>query len=1004
MTVDLRREDTKSESPELGDSMFTDMPMVLVDPPLEQIQIDVPASNPSSDVPMPPSRIDHESSVNASAESSVYENDALPRGNVTGSNVSSSSSKQTHSSSDILFAETRQRFNDLRQSSNAIIEPIESDGDTCGQQQSMQSGKIRKLDLGTSTDDSSPRTSSSLVHVSLKGCSTGAVSHNIFDRHDAHSEVPASNHEEKSLALGSTTPSQSETRSSYGQKVNPIDDAAVGQEHSEHFNVSDGVRRADEDIEKNRTREQEVHPKSRSAVQIKVAMPEPEPKSCPTKVTTRQPANREKDQAEKLAGNERSRIAKSQDDHATQAKQEEHKRSCEMQMARDAEKKAKEARETAFRKQAEKAMQAADGAKELKAVKLQRARATPAPTGPRTPISYAKSGQEKDRLSDETRKRKADEVGDKEEAKTREGVIAQENIQGSLDSDPDRIGNTVARNEHQEEAMITDKSKVTKHLLCELRELSASRSLHSSSPIESNSITGQRRSTTPVIPRSLAAKTSTTTQGNLLSSSPLTSKSARDDDTPLRSALKKSNISPRRSVSFVDSTTPTLPAHPSIDRLDRQRSWPAKPLLPLDRQLGDTGNRNPDCVERKALSHVSATPHARAKIQTRLNVIRDKRKGRVVDPPVQTATVENRASMSSSQDENIWYVPLDEVLGGNGSAMAGPSSITPLRRSISSTMNHSAPTPSKIDPDVQTTTKEPVLPTTPAPTLQSLSQPILSSDDKSSARSPPQIVPETYLVSSDSSSEESDLSPEPIASKEVSDPPRASQGSNYSTSDNGATSLQSSTAGPRTSHVNQLKRKATDSLSEDTKRLNSHYSRSSAQPSASRKFPPLDRHGRLPNGTRPAYYKFPKLSKYISDAKSEDLQLQQKPDVPIKVDSAPETSSSSDEDSDSFSDGSDVDPAKIASKAKSRSAFPGLSGLVRSKFLYMQHSISKADIWALHSRQAYACYHIVVINPFRDVGYHCAICALTSCILRFFSDVSKIPNVSISCPIGGIHR
>ena len=111
------------------------------------------------------------------------------------------------------------------------------------------------------------------------------------------------------------------------------------------------------------------------------------------------------------------------------------------------------------------------------------------------------------------------------------------------------------------------------------RALSEGRNHQSSTSSETSIIEGQSRKTiTPILPNTSLSKRPST-QGGLLSS-PLAAKFSNGVETPLRSALKQGSKALRRSVSFINEPKNALPISRIIDLTISQEA-----------RINDTGNR-----------------------------------------------------------------------------------------------------------------------------------------------------------------------------------------------------------------------------------------------------------------------------------------------------------------------------------------------------------------------------------------------------------------------------
>jgi len=1022
-TVDLDRESAKSESPEFGEPVLGVPPMNSEHAPAEQIHIDVPASNPSTNpvdanLTIQPDYIDQ--TVDEFAATDTY---AMPQGANHASAQLPASSKRKYTSGDTTFAETRQNFDGLRRESGTVFDPIESDGENFNKQQPIQHGKRRKVDLATSGWVVSPLAPASVGNQRrdgrflipslpksrnsetrmLLGETEGPLHGGIFTQMDGGESAETrhfySHQRPREQAPGTWTETEVSTlflANDHGASE-PTSVDLLGRGAKEHANrnkkqgqqgtVDKEIEQecpADKVVKKRKAAEEEKEAAERQAASREAAEREIELDRLAEELK----AKVERDQAEKLADAERARQAKAKEEEAAEAKAA-RKATAKEQETAQAQKVAQEketaerlvreqqAKEKALGEQAEKAMQAADGAKQLEADKLGKTKWTPisdskvsTSAAPKTPMTYAKSDQQKARRTELSKKRKADEAKAAEAEREREAGRAQKSAQKLADSNAKEAekGRKCTERHHKEETTVDGEKTVAKKMLQKLRELSVDRSRQSSSPSEPGGIADQRRkSMTPAVPKSSAINSSSAVQDHLLSSSPLASRS--NIDTPLRSALKHSNSALRRSVSWIDDAGPTQPAPLPAAISDGYRRRPVKSLVEINKELVDAASSGPKQFSKIKAQHgttqaSSKDPAAKGKVQTKLNVIRDtKMKARVVEPPVTSqVTPQKQTANSSSEDDDIWSVSSDEDPDGNGNAKAGPSSKKSIYRGNSSTAKEGTKPVSalsNIDPALQTIKVEQDATTISASLTRSSSQPTSSSQNKSTSRSPALAESEAVSTISESSSDsDSDSASQPDSNVGSSDP--LSNGRNGNMVNNQGTAqvvtVKMSFSPPAAKHdaqicipelVNgsakhadtsvdkQLKREYYGSIPEQGRQLDAC---SNGPAAASGQYPPMDRNGRLPNGIRPAHYRYPTLTQLKAMAES-DTPYEQPPQTTVTpAERESEPTSSSDDNSSSQSDDDDdgdvsagAAVSETGSKPKSGGGFPGLKGVMRRK-------------------------------------------------------------------------
>ena len=453
-------------------------------------------------------------------------------------------------------------------------------------------------------------------------------------------------------------------------------------------------------------------------------------------------------------------------------------------------------------------------------------------------------------------------------------------------------------------------------------------SCRSSTPSEPASIGGQKRKTmTPALPKS-SLSTPSSTKNGILSSSPLGPMSLNGLETPLRSSLRQGSSALRRSVSFVDdpedhlsgSKAAVFLSPPMTQEFDVGRR-PVETLTDIKNEPSckiPTGSKTckPAMSSKQPNRKASETNSSKkGKLQTKLNVTRHvaKGKGRESDGPlVRELPAPQAKQISSPSDDDSVSSFAAETVGPNGSSKAGPSSRKPRARMEAPSERAAAPyvlPDSLIDPEFRniTTSKDRAL--TPAPASTSLPE------QNPSTRSPALPLPErtspgfsmtsiseyephsdsndtsgSSLEASDSSSVADEVKPQPSnlsrdnvkgASKAVTVEIRSpsitsrSQSSQFpsissSRSRNLASSDDSSRLGDQAANQ-QLRSELNQSLPVPKSGRRATGENSAQGKPAAKPDQKIDRHGRLPNGIRPANYRYPSLSQLRKQSKADSI-------------------------------------------------------------------------------------------------------------------------------------
>ena len=497
---------------------------------------------------------------------------------------------------------------------------------------------------------------------------------------------------------------------------------------------------------------------------------------------------------------------------------------------------------------------------------------------------------------------------------------------------------------------------------------------------------------TPLLPKSSVNTPSSSKVGVLLSS-PLAPKSFDDQETPLRSALKQGSSALRRSVSFVDdpedhisvSNAAMFLSPPNTQHSD-VGSRPIKTLTDTNNELSfkmptESEPLKPALPLKRSGSKTSETNSAKKeKSQTKLNVTRHVAKGkeRGPDAPVVREHPAPQAKQSSpSDDDSVSSFLSDEVVGPNGSSKAGPSSRMSRCRMESLRKRTAAGDglpDSLIDPEFRNITMAKEKTSPPAPAFISLRE------QKSSTRPPAlplpkRTSPDFSLTSNSEEEPPSDSDYTSCSSVEESDSSSLAdevkiQNSNQSQdSTKGARKAvsveirsPSITSGSQSSQIPFISSSESRNLaqSDDNSRLVDHAAKEQLRSELKQSLPTpklgnrangevsaqgkpvskpdqkLNRHGRLPNGIRPANYRYPSLSQLRKQSKAESLcnipSRSQTLATTSVGNSAASSHSSEDGSSEDESNDSEDDKAATDSQPKLKPTsgrLPGLNGLIK---------------------------------------------------------------------------
>ena len=764
-----------------------------------------------------------------------------------------------------------------------------------------------------------------------------------------------------------------------------LDDDLVAQE------AEPIAKDAEEQQEKRRLREKKLEGKSskREAVEVEdLAKNKVELKATKERLTAEQAAKEEKARAERLAqvqtagaGEERFVEAKPiEKTTANSARLAEAKKRSEW-MARERQNK-----EAALAQEAENFMVTADGAKQIELEKkekeLARLKALP--------------GKKKSQES------KADEQARGNKGKGRDkNDVEEQRVQPSAQKLADMESNDVkyrtfraktprelamaVREEHQK--------RIPDEKLQEVRDSMEKRSRASTMSLASSTTADAKRSMTPRIPGS-----------SVLRSSPLSDQSSGKMEAPLRSALRQPSSALKRSVSSVSfdvppqaksneyvTSTPNLKSPKDINNESAARSSSAK-ISPKNASRSDanpTSNTpmKTSIAKKVLITNSTTTPAKNGKVQTKLNVTREVKKlkgpaGRSITAtqvPKQTPKQAQKQEIVLSSGEDS--TTSEEPKWQTGNAEAGPSSrkpLFPVTASQGKKTGEVKPLAAPIDPVIRNVEKAKYKTSVPATPPHSTPSSNTKSLQKSSSRSAASSLSDASfkgsgLVSREASdsdlgseSEDEPQAPSPTtpvgpendkltpitmkavkkaASTGVKDPNGHLQGKAPLHSAEASSSRPCSNRSIHDDgkHVNQaadrqLQLESRPSLPS----IHSEQASSVIDGTASNKSinQGLNHAGRLPNGIRPAYYKYPQLSELQkltreatpkANIKSSDSSTQP---LPLGEAEPEQSSSESDSDSDSDSDtDEDEDTSERPSQAGSKksSHYSGIGKVIKRR-------------------------------------------------------------------------
>ena len=675
-------------------------------------------------------------------------------------------------------------------------------------------------------------------------------------------------------------------------------------------------------------------------------------------------------------------------------------------------------RETTLAEEANKVMLAAEGAKQIKAEMKEKANA-------KLREMATKKQANEEKAADQVRKAQ----GKEHEKKARLERLALEKAQQHANIKSKDVKQRAQQAETARETATALKEHGQKSLpdrdVQKLRDTSEIRSRSSTTPSAPQNVSGPKRSMTPIVPGSSVTKSS---HQNSLGSSPSSNRSSGNMDAPLRSALRPNSSVLRRSVSSVsfdvpskakrNDYIPTLPNPKSLKEINNELATKQSSAENLLKTPPRTASNAPSKTPMKILvpkkasdSRITKTPAKNGKVQMKLNVTRQakKLKDRVVDPPITRMSGPNQEIfLSSGEDSSMSEEPVWQT----GNAKAGPSSRKPIFPVTTSHGKKTAEVKSStpIDPIIHNIKVERDKAAASATLPRSNTKSDTTSLQKSTSRSPAQALSETYSLSSDSASNsDSDsnseeelqapsskgsigstngkLAPDTTKGGSKAVGVGAKQSKGHLQSKASSQSCQASSSRPRSTVSTQSDGKHVDQAADKQLQLESgqlvpsspvKQASSTTNGSADKNVinQGLDHAGRLPNGIRPAYYKYPGLSELqklpravtpvVMKPRLETFSSQPLSALPLGQSDSDRSSSDSDDSSSSSDGDEDVDGITSQTSSKRKSGgYPGMRGVMKRGLSRPWVSIQSADLLYSRQRRSFQVWSCLVIERYR---------------------------------------
>ena len=623
---------------------------------------------------------------------------------------------------------------------------------------------------------------------------------------------------------------------------------------------------------------------------------------------------------------------------------------------------------------------AADGAKQAETEKKEKEKARREELAAKKKANYAKAAEQAREAQGKD--------GDKE---ARNNQSAREDAQT-----PHHDTNQTFRARTVQETATAVREQALKRLAAQeaqkLRNSSGAQSRASTNPPIFSNSEGSKRSMTPYVPGSSVMGSSP--RLNSLTSSPLENRGA-----PLRSALRQTPSLLRRSISSVSfdlpprakfkEYDPSTPITNSLSETSKELAVKPSSMTKFSKDEHNIVSNVPPKTpvktpipKKAAQGKIMKVPAKIGKVQTTLNVTRQskKLKGRVINPTVPAKQAPKQAPKQeiviSSGDE---FSSPEEPKWQTGNAVAGPSSRKPIFP-VSSSQGKKIPEPKPSGTSIKSTMRNVKIEknntAASAGLSPSTSKSASTSLQQSTSRSPAIAVSETISVSSGSSSESDSNDepqapssktpvgikngkPAPVSTKGVSEAVNVGikqQGGYLKSATSSQSSSQASSSRPRSivpaardskqldqAANKQLQLESRESITKPGTKQVSSTTNSGVNGKVINQG--LDHAGRLPNGIRPANYKYPTLSELQKldravtprvEPKSEASSSQPTDASLVGNSESSESSSDSDESSSTSDDDHVVEecPSQTEPKQQSR-PYPGMKGLIKGKLSRM---------------------------------------------------------------------
>lgn len=632
-------------------------------------------------------------------------------------------------------------------------------------------------------------------------------------------------------------------------------------------------------------------------------------------------------------------------------------------------------REASLAEEANRAMLAADGAKQIRAEEQEREKARLEELADKRKANEAKAREQ-------AREVQSRDQGDRDK-KIREERRARETAQKLADTEREDAEREAPPPRTDRETAMAVREQAQKSIAAReaqrLRGSSEAQSRASTHPLTYSNSADPSRSMTPRIPGSSVTNSSPLLSS--LQSTPLSNQFAGNMGAPLRSALRQTPSALRRSASSVSFAAP--PSNPkSLKEINK--NFPTKSSsatsLPISSPaiISNPPSKTPMkslVPKKKSDGKMTKTPAKKnGKVQTKLNITREpkKQKGRANDPPTKVIEAPRQEIVISSSEE---LSTSEEPVWQTGNAEAGPSSRKSTLPAASRTTKTAEVklSAARLDPSLRNikTEKDRTAALAPSPRTTSTSD--TTSLHETTSRSPALTLSQTISLSSGSASSiasEAESKSAPKAELQV--PPsktptrtesgtrapfsvkRVSKSSDVVTRQP-ADQLKGKGSSRSSNQVSTSQPRSNNSTKGDGEQINEAANRQ-LQLESRRSIPSarigqtssktinavgdkvinqgLNHVGRLPNGICPDYYSFSELQK-LPRAVTPETEPRPNTFLSRPFSASPASTSESEDsgDSDESSSNSDGDEDVDGPPSQIRSSkpFPGMKGLTKSR-------------------------------------------------------------------------